>query len=243
MRFNGEAHRGVRRRHGRLGAARQRHPLRRPLVQVSPPARHLQPRHRGAQRAAVGRSRAAAASIRTTARPCIEAVDGLSLRSQNHWPSLGFDVGAVNDVLAPLFAAGFYYKTFMWPRVVLGQALRAGDPRRGGSRPGARRARSRPLPAPPRALRRAGGRRRAGRACGGAGGVARAASGSSSPTSRRRWAARCCTTRPPASTASRRGTGSRTRWPSWARATTSRCCRAPPPSATTITTTSAWCSA
>ena len=46
----------------------------------------------------------------------IEAVDGLSLRSQNHWPSLQFDVGAVNGALSPLFVAGFYYKTFMWPR-------------------------------------------------------------------------------------------------------------------------------
>ena len=27
-----------------------------------------------------------------------------------------FDVGAVNDLLSPLFSAGFYYKTFMWPR-------------------------------------------------------------------------------------------------------------------------------
>jgi sarcosine oxidase subunit alpha len=45
----------------------------------------------------------------------IEAVDGLLLRSQNHWPSLRFDVGAVNDALSPIFAAGFYYKTFMWP--------------------------------------------------------------------------------------------------------------------------------
>jgi sarcosine oxidase subunit alpha len=47
---------------------------------------------------------------------CIEAVDGLALASQNHWPSLGFDLGAVNGLLSPLFAAGFYYKTFMWPR-------------------------------------------------------------------------------------------------------------------------------
>ena len=35
--------------------------------------------------------------------------------SQNRWPSLRFDVGAINDVLSPLFAAGFYYKTFMGP--------------------------------------------------------------------------------------------------------------------------------
>ncbi|MCI4644782.1 MAG: sarcosine oxidase subunit alpha family protein [Hyphomonadaceae bacterium] len=46
----------------------------------------------------------------------IELYEGLEAHSQNHWPSLSFDVGAVNDLLHPLFAAGFYYKTFMWPR-------------------------------------------------------------------------------------------------------------------------------
>src|SRR6185437_5669946 len=35
--------------------------------------------------------------------------------SQNRFPSLHFDVGAVNDKLSRLFPAGFYYKTFMWP--------------------------------------------------------------------------------------------------------------------------------
>src|SRR5918994_2658278 len=45
-----------------------------------------------------------------------EARNGLVTASQNHWPSLDFDVGAVNDLLSPLFVAGFYYKTFMWPR-------------------------------------------------------------------------------------------------------------------------------
>jgi sarcosine oxidase subunit alpha len=45
-----------------------------------------------------------------------EAVNGLSLRSQNHWPSLALDVGAAIDVFSALLAAGFYYKTFMWPR-------------------------------------------------------------------------------------------------------------------------------
>ena len=42
--------------------------------------------------------------------------DGLVARPQNAWPSLKFDVLAVNDVLAPFLSAGFYYKTFMWPR-------------------------------------------------------------------------------------------------------------------------------
>ncbi len=41
--------------------------------------------------------------------------DGLVAESQNRWPSLKFDLGALNDRLSPLFPAGFYYKTFMWP--------------------------------------------------------------------------------------------------------------------------------
>lgn len=45
-----------------------------------------------------------------------EAVDGLTVTSQNHWPSLRYDIGALNDWLSPLLPAGFYYKTFMWPR-------------------------------------------------------------------------------------------------------------------------------
>ncbi|MDQ2093317.1 sarcosine oxidase subunit alpha family protein [Rhodalgimonas zhirmunskyi] len=46
-----------------------------------------------------------------------ELFDGLSATSQNHWPSLEFDVGAINNRLARFFPAGFYYKTFMFPRV------------------------------------------------------------------------------------------------------------------------------
>jgi sarcosine oxidase, subunit alpha len=45
-----------------------------------------------------------------------EARNGLVTASQNHWPSLDFDIGAINDRLSPIFVAGFYYKTFMWPR-------------------------------------------------------------------------------------------------------------------------------
>jgi heterotetrameric sarcosine oxidase alpha subunit len=44
-----------------------------------------------------------------------ELYDGLDALSQNRWPSLGFDVMAVNSLLSPIFVAGFYYKTFMWP--------------------------------------------------------------------------------------------------------------------------------
>src|SRR3546814_13917968 len=46
----------------------------------------------------------------------VEIFDGLKATSQNHWPSLRHDVGAVNDALYMLLSAGFYYKTFMWPR-------------------------------------------------------------------------------------------------------------------------------
>jgi sarcosine oxidase, subunit alpha len=46
----------------------------------------------------------------------IELYDGLVVRSQNRWPSLRYDLGAVADFLSPLVPAGFYYKTFMWPR-------------------------------------------------------------------------------------------------------------------------------
>ncbi len=46
----------------------------------------------------------------------IELYDGLVAESQNRWPSLKRDVGRVNDLLSPFFPAGFYYKTFMWPR-------------------------------------------------------------------------------------------------------------------------------
>jgi sarcosine oxidase subunit alpha len=45
-----------------------------------------------------------------------EVFDGMKVASQNRWPSLAFDVGGFNDLLSPFFAAGFYYKTFMWPK-------------------------------------------------------------------------------------------------------------------------------
>ncbi|GIX13804.1 MAG: hypothetical protein KatS3mg118_1763 [Paracoccaceae bacterium] len=44
-----------------------------------------------------------------------ELIEGLEARSQNRWPSLGLDLLAVNDLLAPLLGAGFYHKTFIWP--------------------------------------------------------------------------------------------------------------------------------
>ncbi len=45
-----------------------------------------------------------------------EVFDGLTAKSQNHWPSLDFDIGAINGKVPRLLPAGFYYKTFMKPR-------------------------------------------------------------------------------------------------------------------------------
>ncbi|MTJ04027.1 MAG: sarcosine oxidase subunit alpha family protein [Sediminimonas qiaohouensis] len=46
----------------------------------------------------------------------LELHEGLAARSQNAWPSLEWDLLALNDAFAPFLSAGFYYKTFMWPR-------------------------------------------------------------------------------------------------------------------------------
>ena len=45
-----------------------------------------------------------------------EIFEGLTAQSQNRWPSLRHDLLSVNDLAAPFLSAGFYYKTFMWPR-------------------------------------------------------------------------------------------------------------------------------
>ena len=71
-----------------------------------------------------------------------ELYDGLDAASQNRWPSLDFDVLAVNGLFSPFFGAAFYYKTFMWPKAAweklyepairraagLGRAAEAPDP-------------------------------------------------------------------------------------------------------------------
>ncbi len=44
-----------------------------------------------------------------------EIWEGLDVRSQNAWPSLTWDAMEINDLASPFLAAGFYYKTFMWP--------------------------------------------------------------------------------------------------------------------------------
>ena len=47
--------------------------------------------------------------------PLIEIHEDLGLSGQNGFPSVRFDIAAVNGMLKPFFSAGFYYKTFMGP--------------------------------------------------------------------------------------------------------------------------------
>ncbi|NMD07414.1 MAG: FAD-dependent oxidoreductase, partial [Phyllobacteriaceae bacterium] len=46
----------------------------------------------------------------------VELFNGLSAVSQNRWPSLTFDIGAINSKFSRFLPGGFYYKTFMWPK-------------------------------------------------------------------------------------------------------------------------------
>ena len=52
-------------------------------------------------------------NVRATA---LELFDGLEASSQNRSPNLKFDFGAFNNVFSMFFPAGFYNKTFMWPK-------------------------------------------------------------------------------------------------------------------------------
>ena len=45
-----------------------------------------------------------------------ELFEDLEAKSVNCWPNVNFDIGAINNFLNKFFPAGFYYKTFMWPR-------------------------------------------------------------------------------------------------------------------------------
>ena len=65
----------------------------------------------------------APAGSRTARPPPSNSSTGLEAASQNRWPSLSFDLMAVNQLFSPLFVGGFYYKTFMWPAVFLGEGL------------------------------------------------------------------------------------------------------------------------
>jgi len=61
----------------------------------------------------VGQGAGATPNLRATTQ---EIYEGMTAVSQNRWSSLNFDVMAVNDLFSRFLSAGFYYKTFMWPR-------------------------------------------------------------------------------------------------------------------------------
>jgi sarcosine oxidase subunit alpha len=46
----------------------------------------------------------------------VDLQEGLVARSLHRWPSLRWDLGALSGALSGVLVAGFYYKTFMWPR-------------------------------------------------------------------------------------------------------------------------------
>tara|TARA_Y100001970_G_scaffold51574_1_gene65223 strand:+ start:2842 stop:5796 length:2955 start_codon:yes stop_codon:yes gene_type:complete len=52
-------------------------------------------------------------NVRATVKKIYE---GMVVKSQNRWPSLKRDFGSINNLLSPIFSAGFYYKTFMGPK-------------------------------------------------------------------------------------------------------------------------------
>jgi heterotetrameric sarcosine oxidase alpha subunit len=60
--------------------------------------------------------RTGASAEPNTRATVVELFDGLEATSQNHRGSLENDLLAVNDMLSPFLSAGFYYKTFMWPK-------------------------------------------------------------------------------------------------------------------------------
>jgi len=74
----------------------------------------------------------------------VELYEGLRAYSQNRWPTLRYDLGRLSELFSSLLPAGFYYKTFMWPRAAwhrlyeplirrmagLGEAPKAADPDR-----------------------------------------------------------------------------------------------------------------
>lgn len=45
----------------------------------------------------------------------VELYEGVTAKSVNAWPSVHFDLLAVNSLVGRFLPAGFYYKTFMWP--------------------------------------------------------------------------------------------------------------------------------
>jgi len=73
----------------------------------------------------------------------VELYNNLTASSVNCWPSLDFDLMSINSKFSRMMPAGFYYKTFMWPKAMwmkyehfirkasgLGESPRQNDPDR-----------------------------------------------------------------------------------------------------------------
>ena len=61
----------------------------------------------------VGRGARVAPNLPATT---VELYAGLEAASINCWPGVEFDLGALSNLISRVLPAGFYYKTFMWPR-------------------------------------------------------------------------------------------------------------------------------
>ncbi len=55
-----------------------------------------------------------ATAIPTARATQVSLYEGLEAHTVKGWPNTNFDLLAFSDFIAPLLAAGFYYKTFMW---------------------------------------------------------------------------------------------------------------------------------
>ncbi len=136
----------------------------------------------------------------------VELYEGLIAESQNRWPSLKLDFGRINDALSAFFPAGFYYKTFMWPKKAWKALYEPAIRRAAGLGRAPDAAGSRSICAPLCTLRGAHRRFRSRGPCGGSQGGRTAAPASYCANSRANSAAACS---PPwrRSTASRRPRG------------------------------------
>jgi NADPH-dependent 2,4-dienoyl-CoA reductase/sulfur reductase-like enzyme len=95
----------------------------------------------------------------------VELYDGMTAVSQNRWPSLEWDIGAVNSWISRIIPAGFYYKTLMWPQSFWKAVYEPLIRRAAGIGNRAHRPGPRQLRADARLLRRARRRWRGGRSC------------------------------------------------------------------------------
>ena len=84
-------------------------------LQISPPARHSLPAGSEEPNALVELAHRRAVASPTPAPPSPNFSKASTATSQNRFPSLRYDFSQHRPPPCPSFAAGFYYKTFMWP--------------------------------------------------------------------------------------------------------------------------------